>query len=165
VFEVLRRPAGALAVRGYQHELRWADYATLGVLDPASLPTWTYPTGFIPLAAAAFDPDGDGFDDLLLCGAQDGVTGLRVFTGPDDDPPLLAVVPFPCAALEVADFDGDGAPEIAVGGGSRVVVVEPADGSFASVWIGDIDPGTDGLGTALDAADVNGDGRMDLFAG
>lgn len=162
---VLRTAAGVDAVKGLGEAFIRADYAATGTIDLDALPAWPYPPGFVLHATSAWDPDGDGVDDLLVCATQDGVPGLRVIDDFAASPPVLTTLEYPCDALVVADFTGDGTPEVAIGGGSRVRIVDPDGWTLLAEWIGEERPGADDLGKGLDARDVDGDGRADLFAG
>jgi hypothetical protein len=136
------------------------DLSQTGTLDPSSAPTWTAPTGHIITALAPIDPDGDGLDALLVCSAPDNAVRL-LDAFPADAAPFLTL-DAPCDAVEVADFDGDGQLELAVGADSRVRIHE-LDGTLLAEHIGVYSPGEDGLGKSMDSADIDGDGRADLL--
>jgi len=124
--------------------------------------------------AVAADINGDGLADVIETIAYDNFTrgGLRillnhgdgVFT--DETNALVAgggVVGDAGAwirSVQVADFDGDGAPDLLLSGGARnVILMNDGGGLFARL------PGLTDQGV-LDraaAADLNGDGRADLL--
>jgi YVTN family beta-propeller protein len=62
--------------------------------------------------------------------------------------------------ISVVDFNGDGDPDVLVGGlGSIVLCVNGGDGTFSSSVLV---PSPGGNNTKVTGADVNGDGKMDL---
>lgn len=136
----------------------------LGPIDVADVESWFYPNVFVLDALASHDPDGDGTDELLMCGTQAGQTTLWRFDAFPSAPMPLLRLNAPCRALELADFDGDGVNELAIGLAARIDIVE-LDGSLLATHVGRVLPGRDDLGASLDSADVNGDGRADLLAG
>jgi hypothetical protein len=136
------------------------DLTQTGTLDPSSAPTWNAPAGHTITALAPIDPDGDGLDALLVCSEPDNAVRL-LDAFPADAAPFLTL-DAPCDALEVADFDGDGQLELAVGADSRVRIHE-LDGTLLAEHIGVYSPGEDGLGKSMDSADIDGDGRADLL--
>jgi hypothetical protein len=125
-------------------------------------------TGAFPIAPATADFNGDGFLDLAVAdnagddvtvflGRGDGTFSAGTSTGP------LATGP---TSLVAGDFDGDGIADLALGhqdgfvGHGITVLLGRGDGSFSvkqSVASGS-------AVQALRAADLNGDGRLDLVA-
>ncbi|MHB8420205.1 MAG: FG-GAP repeat domain-containing protein [Myxococcales bacterium] len=118
-----------------------------------------------PSALALGDFNGDGVPDLAV--AHPGLSAVGILLGTGDaafgPEVLLAVGPGP-SAVALADFDGDGRLDLAVanGGGATVdVLLQQAGGGFVEA------PGAPlalpGPGpAALAAADLNGDGVVDL---
>src|SRR5205823_271554 len=62
--------------------------------------------------------------------------------------------------IAVADFNGDGRPDLVVGSGNAVVLLGNGDGTFQAGSRFKTD--THALSVAAAAADVNGDGRPDI---
>jgi hypothetical protein len=130
-------------------------------------PETRYAAGSRPRWVVAGDLDGDGDDDLAVADAGDGVTSsgdVAVFLGWGDGTFAAASFydggPGP-ASLAIADFDGDGRPDLAVaaGGGSDVVILAGTGGGlFARA--GSVRTGLNPVAVA--AADLNGDGAADL---
>jgi hypothetical protein len=132
-----------------------------GDVDLDALPFWAA-DGDLVSALAAVPTDGD--DLLAVCSGVSSttVTHLRIFDGVQDSDPILTLSRA-CDELDVGDFDGDGDPEIAVASDSTIQIIE-LDGTVRSTLQGVYDPGSDGLGSGMDSADVDGDGRDDLIA-
>jgi hypothetical protein len=138
-----------------------------GHLPPVSYPTDPMTAGITALTAA--DLDGDGVRDIVagnsdeyrydpdasvsvLVGIGDGTFGPAVTT-PMDDHPVLAV--------DAADMDDDGLPDVAVAADDAGAFVLFSDGSGA---LGDAHYLMPGGGGAIDlvAVDQDGDGVPDI---
>ncbi len=127
-------------------------------------------TGIEPLAIAAADFNGDGILDLAVTNQNDGYPLLGSVTiligrgngtfAPMAVSPVTGSVPY---SVEVADFNGDGKPDLAVanaGSNTITVLLGAGNGHFAPP----ISPavGTDPVFAAV--GDFNGDGVPDLAA-
>ena len=127
-------------------------------------------TGIEPLAIAAADFNGDGILDLAVTNQNDGYPLLGTVTiligrgngtfVPMAVSPVTGSVPY---SVEVADFNGDGKPDLAVanaGSNTITVLLGAGNGNFAPP----ISPavGTDPVFAAV--GDFNGDGVPDLAA-
>ena len=111
---------------------------------------------------AAADLKGTGHDDLIL-GNADGTLSILLGDGSGNFVPLTAqgVGSSPLSAVVVADFNGDGKPDLAVtqaASGTLSVLLGRGDGTFAAGASYPVDNGP----TALIAANLTGDGVADL---
>jgi hypothetical protein len=133
-----------------------------------------------PIVTSAGDLNGDGFgdffvgadyflnvgggDSMLYLGGSSGPTKIATLVGPGGVNLLYGSTP-PCAA----DLDGDGLTDIVVRGGTvgGSALLYKGGATVASTPTTTI-TGTvpdDGWGVAFAAADVDGDGFMDLLVG
>jgi hypothetical protein len=135
--------------------------ATPGVVDLTNQPVW--PAENIT-RLTTIDPDADGTSDLISCARMGAFTRVWLHTDFDSAPTELLSIVDGCTDLEPGDFDGDGQLELAVGYDSRITIVE-LDGTERFTHVGVWDALFDGLGSGIDSADVDGDGRDDLVAG
>lgn len=126
--------------------------------EPVAL--WEGPEGTTPPAMATADFDGDGFSDVALFPGQ-GEPVQVVWGDAQRAAPVttLAVDPAQARTLAVGDVDGDGTPEVVVGGEEGTVQVgfvgrKPV-GPFAA-------PRDCGI-HRLVLVDFEGDGRNDIL--
>jgi len=133
----------------------------LGYGDGTFRPHIDYPSGNQPSSVAAADFNGDGKLDLAISSNQGGVS---VLLG-NGDGTFEAPVEYAASSSQslitdviVADFNGDGKLDLAVGGSEVSVLLGNGNGTFQAAVNS---PGT----SPLAAADFNGDGKLDLFAG
>jgi uncharacterized protein (TIGR03437 family) len=122
----------------------------------------------------AMDLDGDGnLDVVIACGQPDVLSAvpylsnqITAFFGAGDGtligPPAYHVGSG-VNALAVADFNGDGKPDIAVASGSVWILLAGSGGAFATPVSISLGSGVSASGIA--AADLNGDGKPDLVVG
>jgi hypothetical protein len=137
-------------------------------------PNGTNPT--VAGAAAAADFNGDGFQDLIFssgCGPGDSCTPsgftLLLSNGAGSyQAPLSFTAPVNGASyLAVADFNGDGKPDVAVfnncdascTGTSVSIFLNTGDGTFSAP---NVYEGGGVTQLAIVAGDFNGDGKMDI---
>jgi hypothetical protein len=111
------------------------------------------------------DFNKDGYPDILL---SDELTGqLTILLGNGDGTFKVArgspfYTNYGISPVAVADFNGDGIPDLAVGGGYYLIVLlGNGDGSFTAVPTSKSIAGADLLGSIV-AGDFNGDGIPDL---
>jgi hypothetical protein len=127
----------------------------------------SYAAGPNPAALAVGDLNGDGIADIVAGNAPSGGPGtvsvlLGNAAGGFGAPQSFATDLSP-AALIIADFNGDGHPDIAVAHPSRntvSILIGNGDGTFQPATILALPGGP----TKLFAADLNGDGRVDVIA-
>jgi len=105
------------------------------------------------------DMDGDGYPEVVVAGVD-----ISIFQTQGDsliDPPQAYDGPIGVADMALADFDADGAVDVAVVGsevGNVMVRLNDGSGSLLEPTIVSIDPGA----VSMNAADIDGDGDQDL---
>jgi Ca2+-binding RTX toxin-like protein len=138
--------------------------------------SYPYPAAHNIVDAQSADLNGDGLADVVVTAAVNGFSqgmiqilmnqGNGIFVdetssrlmdaGPLTDPGHNWIY-----RTQIADFNGDGAPDILLSGGSHaVLLINDGEGRFAQ--LPDQPPGIGPLDRAA-AADLNGDGRADLL--
>ena len=148
---------------------------TPGALLATFAPQLTFSTGSGPRGVAVADVNGDGLPDLLVANYSDAtVSVLLNLTHPGALVPNFAAqqtfavgaLPY---AVSVADFNGDGVPDIAVpnaGAGTVSVLLNTTmPGAAAAAFADQQTFAAGSFPRSLTVADVNGDGLPDLIAG
>ena len=140
------------------------SFSGLGATFPISAPlTFQNAAGYDTTILAFSDVNGDVNLDLVAdinnivettLGKGDGTFGAPATTD-------ISAVTYPSQSVLV-DVNGDGKPDLVVGGGSMAVYIAKGDGSFAAPVSGSqyIIDGTGFYG--LSVADFNGDGKLDV---
>ncbi len=78
-------------------------------------PRHPFAEGYVTTRVAVADLNGDRAPDIVLCEGESDEGRLAVFMAPDRRPLPLASGLFHPHSLAIADFDGDGLPDIFVG--------------------------------------------------
>jgi hypothetical protein len=141
-----------------------------GAHELATLATdaWTVPDT-PTMVHAGGDLDGDGLDDAVIAwgGASPGLA-VATGTGGDLATSAYASLNVRAEAIEVADFNGDGADDLAVGGTPSTLLFlgplapGPLDAAAADQVLAQRDDAH--LGSRLAATDADGDGAAELAA-
>lgn len=155
-----------------------------GFAAPVSVVTADSPSGlltgtqFAPVQVA--DMNGDGKPDLVVGGADSqGALEVAIALGNGDGtfraPNKLSYGAqyLPGMGIAVADFNGDGKPDVILtglfGAADTGISLGNGDGTLQSAQLGSsVVPSLGiylGVGGAVMTADFNGDGRMDVLAG
>jgi hypothetical protein len=122
----------------------------------------TVSTGDGPISIVAADVDGDGDTDLLVASFADDQVSLLHNQGDATFAPRVVVDTVRnLGRIAVADFDNDGDPDLAMQGRNEVLVSENTAGRFERRTVLPID----GFPRDVSAADVDGDGLIDLITG
>ena len=127
----------------------------------------SFTSNLVPVSIAAADLNGDGKIDLVVAnGTANGVTGqtISVLLGNGDAtfraPVSYVTGPSPNAVL-IADFNGDGEPDIAAVNGDNntlSILIGRGDGTFLPA----VNYSTDSYPDEIAVGDFNGDGRLAL---
>jgi len=134
-------------------------------------------------SASAGDPDGDGFDDLLLpvVDETESSMGTMLFYGGDSafedaidvsaGDSFFAWYTLWMTLGSLGDLDGDGLGDLALAGYDIIpVIYGPEDPFFGTIYQSEVDfviraSGPNPYLAGLATGDVNGDGRTDIVIG
>lgn len=119
-----------------------------------------YPVVGGPSGLAAVDVNGDGKLDLVV--ANDAVSVL-LGNGDGTFQPHVDTAPTGCSAIVVGDFNGDGIPDVATANEFSTtfsVLLGHGDGTFSNPRVFWTE--SNSLPNSITAADLNGDGSLDI---
>ena len=141
---------------------------------------YDYVAGYEPASLFAMDLDGDGNLDVLIGTGHPDILApnqysdtLTAFFGRGDGT-LIGPPTYPTGAgidgvhsMALADFDGDGKPDLAVAAGDVWILLSRGGGSFKTPVRLAMPASNNSSASAdtLAAADFNGDGKQDLVVG
>jgi len=168
-------PSGSVSFVDTSNSNATVGTATLSPGSPALsllLSDYAQP-GYDPVAIVVADFNGDGIPDLAI---TDAVSTVTVLLGNGDGTfmaaPALTTGTYPVVpgGLVVADFNGDGIPDLAVvnsivgnnNTGNVTVFLGNGDGTFTTVAS---NPSVGGGAQSIVAGDFNGDGIPDVATG
>ena len=138
----------------------------LGKGNGTFAPAVDYPTGTDPQWVAIADFNGDGTADLAVANSELGGVGngnVSVLLGKGDGT-FESAVEYPAGmnpvSVAVADFNGDGKPDIAAGDdwNSVSILLNAGNGTFDA----EVNYPAKFCCNSIETADVNGDGKIDL---
>ncbi len=134
-----------------------------------STPTpYSYPFALTPDQLVAADVNSDGNLDIVwVTGFIDGIGQTFVVALGNGDGTLAPYKNYynggiSMSALTVADFDGDGRPDLAGSDGDSIAVVRNNGSGFDPAVVIPID-GIEPNGLAMASADINGEGPIDII--
>jgi hypothetical protein len=145
------------------HLLVYLQSSTPGVFAaPVS-----YSVGQYPWHMALADIDGDLKPDLVISDPTAGTTWL-VLQDPARAGKFLApralIAGLNSYSAVIADLNDDGAPDVAVAGASRGLVIRYQDPAIRGTFAPQVDIALPGRSSDLAAGDIDGDGLEDVLA-
>ena len=140
----------------------------LGNGDGTTKPAVSFDAGILPQQVFIADFNSDGHADLLLSNSKGDLSVLLGKGNGTFLSPIVTRTDGTTALVAIGDFDGDGRSDVATGngqfthseraGGNLILLLGKGDGTFGSPQVSSLPVWF----RALSAADVDGDGRLDL---
>jgi hypothetical protein len=135
--------------------------------------TTKYATGRGAVGIVATDFNGDGYLDLAAANGTDGT--ISILLGKGDGTfdaqvsyslSIISLIPTAPSTLVIGDFNGDGIPDIAVGGtnllAGGIVDILQGDGNGTFTNVTTLGIGVGAGPSSIVAGDFNGDGNLDF---